>query len=218
MKTSYMDLTDALWEISFMNRGASELNELVPLYDAEVQQEPHYVSRHYIEDPSTRLSSEGDLVVTVLELREEGVFNRVSTELWEASILLCAYLIYNPDVLHTEGASLNILELGCGCGLVGLVASQLTSRESSSLPHCVTCSDYDIVALKLLEDNLVSGANFSTCTSPKSSLNSFEICHLDWFDYASDNTITESNTKYDVIFGSALVYSPTHVVLADVLR
>lgn len=41
--------------------------------------------------------------------------------LWHASLVLCQYLCDNPQIV----ASKSVLEVGCGCGLVGLLAKAL---------------------------------------------------------------------------------------------
>ena len=47
--------------------------------------------------------------------------------MWPSAIILSRWLISNPNVIKDK----NVLELGAGCGLVGIVAARILSQKSS---------------------------------------------------------------------------------------
>ena len=57
----------------------------------------------------------GMLKVEIIETRGQGVCDAIGGVVWEAGLLLSAFLLLNPEVC----AGKRVLELGCGCGLVG---------------------------------------------------------------------------------------------------
>ena len=68
-------------------------------------------------------------------------------EIWPSSIALSEYVLENQE----EFAGKKILELGCGLGLVGIVASSLGAE--------VIFTDYDSHALRFTEENFKRNFN-----------------------------------------------------------
>jgi Lysine methyltransferase len=171
------DIADIFWDISFKPKAASELNYLVPSYsrssddgrvgrllaspDSEDSSNDSF-SRSFVVSRNVNQSSL-DTTVTILECRDDGVMSRLSTELWEAALLLSAYLIRHKDML-TSIPDARVLELGCGCGLVGLVALDVlacSEQPSDSAPY-LCFSDYDSITLDLLVEGLTSSQKHLT--------------------------------------------------------
>ena len=82
------------------------------------------------------------------------------------------------------------LELGAGCGFVTLGLKYLSFNN-------LTTSDYDDGVIELLAKNVGEDVT---------------VRKIDWFK----SETYENEKKYDLIIGSAVVYSPEHKVLAKV--
>ncbi|MBI3326679.1 MAG: methyltransferase domain-containing protein [Nitrospinae bacterium] len=100
-------------------------------------------------------------------------------ELWPSAIALARYLWRAVDV-----QGLQVLELGCGIGLAGIVAS----RKGAA----VTFTDYEADALAFTRYNVLHNG----CTRAL-------IRHLDWFT----PTLTET---YQLIIASDVLYERTN--------
>ena len=120
----------------------------------------------------------------------------------------------NRDSLLPKGCK--VLELGAGLGLCGFVAGGLLSKAAEDsaaeeLSH-VCISDYSRVLVKNLERNVT--ANNALVTIPMS------VRKLDWYDYKEGKAPPQNSydiESFDLIIGSALIYSPDHAVCADVI-
>lgn len=73
---------------------------------------------------------------------------------WDASVLLAAWLATDPTVVKGR----NILELGAGCGAVGLACATLGARH-------VALTDFDVGVVKLLAENARSNYLRAGCDS-----------------------------------------------------
>mmetsp|Transcript_15572 Transcript_15572/g.33653 ORF Transcript_15572/g.33653 Transcript_15572/m.33653 type:complete len:287 (-) Transcript_15572:141-1001(-) len=98
--------------------------------------------------------------------------------MWPSAVMLAHYISSNPSIILGEvGAKPgDILELGSGCGLVGLTAASLLDTDSTNDTDKVIFSDYNLIALENLEKNI--------------ELNDFdqkhEVVGMDWFDQQPD--------------------------------
>lgn len=101
-------------------------------------------------------------------------------DLWPASRMLAKAILRETWTPGTEA-----LEIGCGLGLVGVVA---LSRGLK-----VTFSDYDPCALKFASDN-----------ARLNGFNDFRTLILDWRH-------PPENVRYPVIFGADLIYEKRNV-------
>jgi len=72
--------------------------------------------------------------------------------MWPSAVALSRYLVTNPDLVGGK----DILELGAGCGLTGLVAGQLvSSQENGKGVTRVLLTDYNKVVVKNCEHNIL---------------------------------------------------------------
>ena len=85
---------------------------------------------------------------------------------------------------------IKVLELGAGCGFVSKGLEYLDFQN-------LTASDFDDGVIKLLKKNVETT----------------EVKKIDWFKTETYNC----DDKYDLIIGSAVVYSPEHKVLTNVI-
>lgn len=74
-------------------------------------------------------SSKGGVILTLNEMRGEGVMDVIGGELWEAALLLSAHMMIHEEYFAKRA----LLELGAGVGMCGLLALQLKLRYQHPL-------------------------------------------------------------------------------------
>ena len=122
-----------------------------------------------------------------IKIKEQTLFKADGGEglhLWEASVVLSRYCLKHNNLLLNK----KIIELGCGCGLLGISILKEIPIEK------YTFSDYNSLVLNNLKDNLKLN---------KISLNDkkIEIKQDDWREYKK-----MKENEYDVIIGTELIY------------
>ena len=122
-----------------------------------------------------------------IKIKEQTLFKADGGEglhLWEASVVLSRYSLKHNSIFENK----NIIELGCGCGLLGIsILKEIPVNK-------YTFSDYNISVLNNLKDNL-------KINDISSKNKNFEIKQLDWNDY---DKMTPN--EYDIIIGTELIY------------
>ena len=135
---------DFLWKCALQVEQASTLDDrswIVPEYEDDMS---HFGAQLALDDSNICLdirteyldakvssswlnsSSESDEIkVSIIESRGNGVLDVIGGELWEASLLLCAYIVLNIDKFYGN----RVLELGSGVGLPGLLLGKLMSKQ-----------------------------------------------------------------------------------------
>eukprot|EP00581_Thalassiosira_minuscula_P007364 CAMPEP_0183703226 /NCGR_PEP_ID=MMETSP0737-20130205/1046_1 /TAXON_ID=385413 /ORGANISM="Thalassiosira miniscula, Strain CCMP1093" /LENGTH=282 /DNA_ID=CAMNT_0025929945 /DNA_START=42 /DNA_END=890 /DNA_ORIENTATION=+ len=106
--------------------------------------------------------------------------------MWPAAVMLSHHLSRNPHILRGDGTPEgDIMELGAGCGLVGLTAAALLQNENPDNDDKVIFTDYNPAVLQNLKTNIL--------------LNEFNVEHevfgLDWFDQQPDAGEAEAVEK-----------------------
>ena len=122
-----------------------------------------------------------------IKIKEQTLFKADGGEglhLWEASVVLSRYSLKHSSLLQNK----KIIELGCGCGLLGIsILKEIPIKN-------YTFSDYNTSVLNNLKDNLkLNGISLND--------KKIEIKELDWKNYGQ----MESN-EYDIIIGTELIY------------
>jgi hypothetical protein len=141
-------------------------------------------------------------------------------------LLLATYLIMNRDKILKFNS---ILELGCGVGMPSMLLGELIRKyikiEDLNCPHKICCTDYDDDVLNNLKNTI--RCQFSGYVSPIASHSNtmntnlmFEVMKLDWVTFQSqDKRVSYSNIcNYDILMGSALIYTLSHMALVDIVR
>ena len=266
---------DWLWECAFQQEEsrtvAAQTKFLVPDWEEEAH---HYISskghqlHHTVKVCShNHTSSITDIDIRVVEIRGNGVLDTIGGEVWEASLLLCAYILLNPQIF----LSVSTLELGSGLGLPAFLINELrslllhlhpvcTSTTSSSSTACdqqgkrtcltdndPRCIDTLIATMKSRYD-VDHNDNDEESSMPSANHCYLSVATLDWNAYRGKNVLPHLSelsiataataavdaanppstpelsinhplhpTHYQLLFGSALIYSPYHVCLADTL-
>ena len=122
-----------------------------------------------------------------IKIKEQTLFMADGGEglhLWESSVTLSRYVISHKEILENK----KVIELGCGCGLLGISALKKIPIEQ------YTFSDYNSSVLNNIKDNLK--LNKITLDNKKVLLK-----QQDWKDYEK-----MEKEEYDVIIGSELIY------------
>lgn len=66
--------------------------------------------------------------------------------MWPSAVVLSSWLIANPDILYNK----EIVELGAGCGLTGLVAARIVAEYENEMKNNIN----DILALEIEEKKI----------------------------------------------------------------
>ena len=103
--------------------------------------------------------------------------------LWEASVVLTRYCLQNKDIFNNK----SIIELGTGCGLLGISIL----KQIPLISH-YTFSDY--------QDSVLNNLNNNLAKNNLKDNKKYDILKLDWRDYE------KIDLKYDIILGSELIY------------
>jgi len=112
-----------------------------------------------------------------LFVNHDDIFNDFPlwAKIWEASAVLADYLAGLKPIPDKR-----FLEIGCGLGLVGIVAS--------AFGHRVVMTEYDEHAL-----------NFARANALRNNISEIEITRLDWFN-------PQMQELFDCIIGSEIAY------------
>ena len=122
-----------------------------------------------------------------IKIKEQTLFKADGGEglhLWEASVVLSRYSLKHKSIFQNK----KIIELGCGCGLLGIsILKEIPVQK-------YTFSDYNSSVLNNLKDNL-------KLNDLSLKDNKIEIKQDDWKDYEK-----MTSNEYDVIIGTELIY------------
>ena len=126
-----------------------------------------------------------------VKLTEQTLFKADGGEglhLWEASVVLTRYCLQNKEIFKNK----NIIELGTGCGLLGISIL----KQIPEIGH-YTFSDYQESVINNLKTNLIR--------NKLKENKKYDILKLDWRDYE------KIDLKYDIILGSELIYQGGYI-------
>lgn len=148
--------------------------------------------------------------ICITESRDNGVLDIIGGELWEASFLLCSYILLNSEKFSLS----SVLEIGAGVGLPVMLILALKTKLlcQSSVSKGVTLSDNDPRVIH----NLCKSVSKQFLLSNSDSLNrtTVTVKLLDWSIFeniaTSKSFIGDHNTDYDIIIGAELCYAPFH--------
>jgi len=169
--------------------------------DSDIQQLAAEIMSHCsgssTKHETKQISVAPDLVISIRQEADNSE-NGLGWKLWDSSAILSRWIYENHEIFHGK----TVLELGSGCGLVGIVAAHYARH--------VTFSDY----LPALLDNLLYNIGFNFPPPPPSpSTNSnfhpsTEVVKIDWDEIDDDSKppVTMNYTTFDIIIGSDLVY------------
>lgn len=131
--------------------------------------------------------------------------NEISGQkLWCGSLVLIEYLLDNKDFIINN----NIIELGSGTGLVGMLCKKLGSNN-------VILSDYDEKSLNHMRNDII-----------KNEINEINILKLDWFTFQlnqiSNEFLYSSLNNLIIVAGDVLykhiLIQPFFIVIQQLLQ
>jgi len=120
------------------------------------------------------------------DIEKVGVGGRI----WKSSVMLSAILKSEKLKNLIDFENKNILEVGAGAGICGIVCSTLNINK-------ITITDRDPGCLQLIEKNILENKE-------KLNLDRIEIKCLDW---CNREQLGNFKGNYDIIIGSDLIYS-----------
>mmetsp|Transcript_35669 Transcript_35669/g.33811 ORF Transcript_35669/g.33811 Transcript_35669/m.33811 type:complete len:460 (-) Transcript_35669:80-1459(-) len=184
-----MDSDDFLWQCAFTD-DVSSMQSLVPNLQHELNPCCEYKSKTcWTNLPHKTFDNSYDLELSVFEIKGNGVLDSVSGEVWEACLLLSAYILIHPNLFVFD----SVLELGSGVGLPGLLVAELHSLVKSSKHREMVLSDNDPSCLESLQQLIQEHGNNSKEYFDDDYLkeidgnicdNVLSVIDLDWNAYA----------------------------------
>jgi hypothetical protein len=182
------------------------------------------------------------LVVQINESRSNGVLDIIGGELWEGSLLLCAYIIRHQE----KFLECSVLELGSGVSLPGLLLAALKCRHPLLKSTSLTLSDNDPRVVENLSYSVLQQFTVQQVNEDNDVNESSFLCPLilstqilDWSKYmqyidGKGNGLSESTenqlpvvltlqvpepVQCELIMGCELCYAPYHArCLAGLFR
>lgn len=238
-----MNYDDFLWDCALQSKDSSRL-DIVPDYEDDM--------RHFCVDnesnadigatfqlsPTNHTTVQQEINICITESRGNGVLDIIGGELWEGALLLCIFILQHQQIFLRP----DVLELGSGVGLPGLLLSQLKANNIDLFK-----SNIGIITLTDNDPRVVCNLNSSVVALPSchakpsktiQETNQPVTLHtrlLDWsiFSSVSDRDVDEStgvtgvlpvvaeevSNMCEVIMGCELCYAPYHAqCLAQLLR
>ncbi|OII75181.1 methyltransfer with N-terminal ankyrin repeats [Cryptosporidium ubiquitum] len=125
--------------------------------------------------------------------------------LWSSSIVASYWMV---NLIRNENifAGKRVLELGCGCGLMGLVAAIYSKYFFNSQPKKLFLTDVSRLSLENADVNIKLNSALLG-----EDHNFIQAKYLNWFDHESFRNLDSDNPEirgtFDIILGSDLVYN-----------
>ncbi|KAL1951104.1 hypothetical protein VTO73DRAFT_253 [Trametes versicolor] len=160
----------------------------------------------------TRPVYSGYASATLLESQTTIEGGTTGLRTWSASLVLAQYLLSNTELIRGR----NTLELGCGAGLLGIVAASVQLAGSTDWPS-LWLTDVNEIVLQRCEHNLKLQCNQSH-EHPN-----LHIRTLDWSDAADTKRCSSVHAVFDeaqpeIILGADVGYDPSIIPpLLDIL-
>jgi predicted nicotinamide N-methyase len=137
--------------------------------------------------------------LSVFELQEidQGVFGSAGTgsTTWESSIAMSLFFSSNPSLLRG-----NVVELGSGVGLAGLLSQMSPTSLSEMTSLTLTDGNAEVVEQCQQNMNRVNSSQIPT-----------QVLNLNWYDFMNTKE-KDSSKKYDTVLASDCAYLYPDVV------
>lgn len=131
---------------------------------------------------------------------DQGVLGSAGTgaTTWESSIAMSLFFSSNPTLLFG-----NVVELGSGVGLAGLLCQTAYSSAVLSNMLSLTLTDASEEVLEQCRQNLnqVESSGLTT-----------QVKNLNWYDFIDNNTMAGSEERYDTVLASDCAYRYSDLV------
>ena len=227
-----MDDDDFLWECALLERNGDSTHFMVPgILDEPknfLKMDPTPLESYTTSRPcrADEVLESIVLSISVTEIRGNGVLDTIGGEIWEACLLLSAYILLHPQSFMMS----SVLELGSGLGLPGLLVAELQSLIHCQFGREVCLSDNDPRCVESLVQLIQRRYDISVHEDCRMSLtdsdlirkgscrNSLSVIDLDWSSYvptssssSSSAVLTEDFTEHEEL--DILTCAATHFKL-----
>lgn len=208
---SSLNVEDPFWSLATRHNDEESYDEEAALFPCAYSKTFSIKSKRR-SSPDSRgapLTKEG-LKIYLGEMKEEGCMGDIGGVMWEASILLCCFILSHQEEFITS----SVVELGAGVGLPGLLTTVLKRNYLDFINHLtssvavgqVILTDFDFDVLTNLEHNVIEQFKLfyhPNCLSEVCSLpdvhNSAEVRvtvrRLDWTDTEYSEVELDENTE-----------------------
>jgi len=121
---------------------------------------------------------------------------------WDSSIAMSAYFASHPELMVG-----NVIELGSGVGLGGILSFLFRSQSSSTVPfHSMTLTDSKLQVINCCNENI------KAFLKSYPSLSSIHVAKLDWYDVLKRTGDSSEHTeKYDTVIACDCAYGNTDI-------
>ena len=205
----YLDLTCELYT-PMQSRGMpftdEEIESRLPLVynlvPAGVQEEENENGEHHLDHPTTTI------LISQVTARQSSQGD-VGYVMWPSAIVLSRWLLSNQQ--HILGKS--VLEIGAGCGLVGIAAARLFAQSNNEeKKKCVTITDVNDLVIENIDKNILLN-DVSEVAS---------VAKLDFYEQTGNNEsgkwieglTYEHRDPVDVVLAADIICQPSDAVAA----
>lgn len=119
--------------------------------------------------------------------------------LWPSAVVLSRYIVTNPQ----EVLNKNVLELGCGCGLSGLVAGRIKASKDGDKVTTVHLTDFNATVVKNCERNITLNGLNDVVQTDQLDFYKQDIAINGWLD-----SIGMKHEQVDLILAADVICQP----------
>ncbi len=132
----------------------------------------------HIEDDSSLSNYDGvTILINQVKARQSSQAD-VGFLMWPSAVVLSRYLLTHPDLVFDK----DVLEIGSGCGLAGLVAGKVKSVQDGRKKTKVLLTDFNTTVVKNCENNILLNGLDSVAMSDQLDFFQQDIAVDGWLD------------------------------------
>ena len=204
------DLEDLFWDLEIEFNNEIEINHK---NESNKNKEKECQNFQINQQINSKIIQE--IEIKFSEVINDGIFETIGKELWEASLILCCIILKNI----TKFCFFNVLELGSGLGIPSLLLIILKQRyqikNSQRSLGDVILTDFDDEILFNLTKTIQQQFTNEIIEIQSQTTFQVQIQKLDWNDYQIeenlDTNIVKNNDKSfhscQILYGSELIYT-----------
>ena len=168
------------------------------------------------DDDDLDLAEDDPATGTILTVRTLPVAASIGGKLWDASLLMGAWLTspeakqFFPPAAAPGRSPRRLLELGAGLGVVGLACARAFPSFHTTL------SDYDSAVLDNLHENIRLNAPTPELQQQAPEQQLCSVACVDFRDFATAGFLHPLSGQFDMLIAADVVYEQSHCALAQV--
>mmetsp|Transcript_37230 Transcript_37230/g.77989 ORF Transcript_37230/g.77989 Transcript_37230/m.77989 type:complete len:475 (-) Transcript_37230:135-1559(-) len=213
-----VELQDAVFEIY----SPSSSSRSMSFQDDELRRRLPLVYNSYSTNtPSGEMNNDDDDTTIFINqvTKRQSAQADVGFVMWPSAIALSRWLALNPQVI--SGCNRSVLELGAGCGLVGIVAARIIARQQNCTNKEPTQQVIITDVNELVLDNMTHNIRLNDVTSVAS------VAKLDFYTQSGksiagtwlageyDGIAETKQEPVDVILAADIICQPSDAVAAS---